>query len=98
MSFVGPRPAIHDEFKYENIEDNLYKIIELRNKVLPGITGYAQVKSRNDLDWNQKLRLDFIYLNMSPKERCIADISIILSTFFEILYSKGEYDKRLNKQ
>ena len=48
MSFIGPRPAIHDELEYEIIDKNLINVIKLRTKVKPGITGYAQVKSRND--------------------------------------------------
>ena len=94
MSFVGPRPAVHDELEYEKIEKNLIKVIKLRTELKPGITGYSQVKSRNDLNWNEKLKLDFIYLNMSPKKRLLMDIIIIFLTIKEIFYSKGIYDTR----
>ena len=94
MSFVGPRPAIHDEFIYEKIDPKLSNIISLRTKVKPGITGYAQTKSRNDLDWNQKLIFDKEYISLSPKRRFLQDIIIVLKTFSEILFTKGAYDKR----
>ena len=94
MSFVGPRPPIHDEFKYEKIDYKFHNVIELRKKVKPGITGYAQIKSRNDLTWNEKLKFDEIYLNMSEEKRLLTDLFIIFLTFKEILYSKGIYDKR----
>ena len=94
MSFIGPRPAIHDELEYEIIDKNLINVIKLRTKVKPGITGYAQVKSRNDLTWNDKLKLDKVYMNMNEKNRFFTDFLIIFFTIKEILDSKGVYDKR----
>ena len=95
MSFVGPRPAIHDEFNYEKIDPKLSNIISLRTKVKPGITGYSQTKSRNNIDWNQKLIFDKEYISLSPKRRFLEDIIIVLTTFSEILFTKGAYDKRI---
>ena len=55
MSFVGPRPPIFDELDSEDINSDLISFLDQRTKVKPGLTGYAQIMSRNDLDWNQKL-------------------------------------------
>lgn len=94
MSFIGPRPAVYDELDYENIHQDLVKVIKLRTEIKPGITGYSQVVSRNDLDWNEKLKLDKIYLNMNVKKRLITDFIIIFYTIREIFFSKGIFDKR----
>ena len=96
MSFVGPRPPIHDELGYENINPKLYGILKERTTVRPGITGYAQVKSRNDLDWNEKLILDKEYLSLSQKKRFIEDIIIVMKTLLEIIFTKGAYDKKVD--
>ena len=58
MSFVGPRPALFNQ-------DDL---IELRSnkgidKLVPGITGWAQVNGRDNLSIPDKVSLDFDYLN-----------------------------------
>ena len=51
MSFVGPRPALY----------NQYDLIELRkqgsDKLLPGITGWAQVNGRDELSISDKVSL-----------------------------------------
>tara|TARA_Y100001978_G_C23680047_1_gene428507 strand:- start:1426 stop:1953 length:528 start_codon:yes stop_codon:yes gene_type:complete len=95
MSLVGPRPPVHDELDYETIDDINMPIINERRKVRPGITGYAQIKSRNDLTWNQKLELDHKYLSYKPFKRLLVDFKILLLTFYEIFSSKGIYDKKI---
>ena len=57
MSFVGPRPALFNQ-------DDL---IALRtevgvDKLLPGLTGWAQVNGRDDLPIPQKVALDVAYM------------------------------------
>ena len=58
MSFVGPRPALFNQ------ED----LIALRkekgvNKLLPGVTGWAQINGRDNLSIAEKVDLDLEYLN-----------------------------------
>ena len=56
MSFVGPRPLLMEYL-------NLYSEEEkLRHSVKPGITGWAQINGRNNIDWKQKLELDIWYV------------------------------------
>ena len=94
MSFVGPRPAIHDELIGEKISINNKHMISKRVKVLPGLTGYSQVKARNDLSWDEKLNLDKKYFNYLEKIPFLIDFYIIFMTFSSILFPQGEYDKR----
>lgn len=94
MSFVGPRPPIFDELDSEDINSDLISFLDQRTKVKPGLTGYAQIMSRNDLDWNQKLILDKKYLSIESEKRIFLDFKIILLTFLEVISSKGIYDKK----
>ena len=84
MSIVGPRPLIPKE-KY---------VLKLRdeygaNKILPGITGLAQVHGRDEITDENKAAYDGKYaLNMS----LFLDISIIFKTIFDVLQSRGIHD------
>lgn len=81
MSFVGPRPALH----------NQYDLIEMRTKrgvekLLPGLTGWAQVNGRDELSLEEKVKQDEFYkINFS----IILDIKILIRTFFKVLGSKN---------
>jgi len=82
MSLVGPRPAIPEQVaNYGDIERQ-------RLKVLPGITGLAQISGRNTIDWDERIRLDVCYVN----NRSIwMDTKIISATFFQIIRFQGIY-------
>ena len=56
MSLVGPRPLLPEYLPLYSKEQNK------RHQVLPGITGLAQVKGRNNLDWRTKFRYDVWYV------------------------------------
>ena len=68
MSLVGPRPLPVDYVNLFSGEQNN------RHQVLPGITGLAQVKGKNDLSWNDKFKLDLEYVN---KISFLLDIQIL---------------------
>ena len=53
MSFVGPRPALYNQD--DLIAMRGAKGIEV---LLPGITGWAQVNGRDELDLEQKVQLE----------------------------------------
>ena len=81
MSVVGPRPALYNQ--YELIEKRTELGID---KVKPGITGYAQVMGRDDINDDQKVQYDKYYIdNQSFK----LDIWIIWKTIKNVLTSKG---------
>ncbi len=81
MSFVGPRPALFNQ------ED----LIALRtekgvDKLLPGITGWAQVNGRDELSISDKVALDTEYLN---RQSFWFDIKILWMTFLKVAKRDG---------
>lgn len=81
MSLVGPRPL---PVEYANLfsgEQNN------RHKILPGITGLAQVNGKNDLSWNEKFKLDLEYVN---KVSFSLDIQILFKTLILALSFKKD--------
>ncbi len=80
MSVVGPRPLYPEYLQYYS---DLHK---KRHEVRPGITGWAQVKGRNDLDWRKRLDLDVDYLNMMS---FATDLKLLWRTLFIVLRAKG---------
>jgi len=81
MSFVGPRPALF----------NQYDLIALRKKngvdrLLPGLTGWAQVNGRDELPISEKVRWECEYL----RSRSFGfDMKIIWMTFLKVLRRDG---------
>ena len=95
MSFVGPRPAVSDEFKFEELSLSDEKKKILRSEIKPGLTGLAQIKGRNSNLWPDKLKYDSIYIKSlnRPFLNCfLGDIVLIFLTFREIFNTSGEYD------
>ena len=81
MSFVGPRPALFNQ------ED----LIALRSeksvdKLLPGITGWAQVNGRDELSIPDKVALDVEYLK---RQSFWFDIKILWMTFVKVIKRDG---------
>ena len=81
MSFVGPRPALFHQ-------DDL---IQLRtqygvHKLLPGLTGWAQVNGRDELPIPDKVKLDVEYMQ---QQSFLMDAKIIILTFVKVLRSEG---------
>ena len=81
MSIVGPRPALY----------NQYELIEMRTKIgihrlLPGITGWAQINGRDELDLEDKVAYDKFYLQ---KKSVLFDIKIIFKTITKVLSADG---------
>lgn len=81
MSFVGPRPALF----------NQHDLIALRtrkgiHRLLPGITGWAQVNGRDDLPIPIKVECDEYYL----RHRSVAlDLRILGLTLLRVMRSQG---------
>ena len=75
MSLVGPRPPVtyHPYNGYSNYPENAKK----RFIVRPGLTGLSQIKYRNGVSWDNRIKMDVKYTeNISLLE----DIKIILAT------------------
>ncbi|HTQ68034.1 MAG TPA: sugar transferase [Solirubrobacteraceae bacterium] len=82
MSLVGPRPL--PERDYEMLEDWHRK----RYLVLPGITGLWQVSGRSELDFDDLVNLDFVYLE---RWSLALDLTILLKTVPAVLTRRGAY-------
>jgi sugar transferase EpsL len=83
MSLVGPRPLLVRYLPHYSLEERK------RHTVRPGITGYAQVEGRNQLDWNSRLTLDVKYVeNLS----FLLDLRIIFKTISKTLKREGIAD------
>jgi O-antigen biosynthesis protein WbqP len=81
LSFVGPRPALH----------NQYDLVLLRtecgvHKILPGLTGWAQVNGRDDLPIPLKVKYDYEY---SQRSSLLFDIEIIFRTLVRVTRRDG---------
>jgi len=80
MSIIGPRPLLEEYLV-------LYSVHQARrHEVRPGITGWAQVNGRNDLDWQKRFELDLWYVdNVS----FLLDLKIIFLTIQKIFKREG---------
>jgi len=81
MVFVGPRPALYNQ-------DDLMalRVAAGVEKLIPGITGWAQVNGRDELSLEQKVALEKEYL---LKKSLFIDFQILIKTFTNVLGSKG---------
>ena len=82
MSLVGPRPLPQRDF--DRLEDWHKK----RYLVMPGITGLWQISGRSDLDFDDLVRLDFLYLE---RWSVGLDLTILLKTVPAVLLRRGAY-------
>jgi exopolysaccharide biosynthesis polyprenyl glycosylphosphotransferase len=82
MSLVGPRPLPMRDF------DRLEEWHKKRYLVLPGITGLWQVSGRAELDFDDLVRLDFLYLE---RWSIMLDLSILLKTIPAVLTRRGAF-------
>lgn len=82
MSLVGPRPL--PERDYMRLEDWHKK----RYLVLPGITGLWQVSGRSELDFDDLVRLDFLYLE---RWSVFLDLTILVKTVPAVLARRGAF-------
>ena len=81
MSFVGPRPALFNQ-------DDL---VSLRtavgvSRLLPGLTGWAQINGRDELSIPEKVRFDEYYM---LHQSLAFDLKILLLTFVKVLRREG---------
>ena len=82
MSLVGPRPLPMRDYE---LLDPWHK---KRYLVLPGITGLWQVSGRSELDFDDLVRLDFLYLEQWS---LFLDLSIIIKTIPAVFTRRGAY-------
>lgn len=79
MSIVGPRPLLVKYLPYYSSQE------KLRHTVRPGITGWAQLKGRNTLKWDNRLAYDVEYVNNIS---LFFDLKIMLLTVKKVFKSE----------
>lgn len=79
MSFIGPRPPLtYHPWPIEEYTKEQFKMFDIR----PGITGWAQVNGRKEVEWHKRIELNVWYVeNVSMW----LDIKIIFMTIFKVL-------------
>lgn len=80
MSFVGPRPLLMQYLdRYSDTERR-------RMDAMPGITGLAQIRGRNESDWTEKFAHDVEYVeNIS----FVRDLKILAATIWPVVSRRG---------
>ncbi|MGL5417354.1 MAG: sugar transferase [Clostridium sp.] len=81
MSVVGPRPALYNQYDLRDMRTG-----KQIHKLMPGLTGWAQINGRDEIPLKDKVELDRYYLE---KKSFIFDIKIIFMTVFSVLRSDG---------
>lgn len=79
MSFIGPRPPLtYHPWAYSEYTEEQLRMFAVR----PGITGWAQVNGRKEVEWNRRIELNVWYVDhMSLR----LDIKIMFMTVFKVL-------------
>lgn len=80
MSVIGPRPLMTRYLKYYSEEERR------RHDVRPGLSGYAQIQGRNNVNWDERLKLDVFYVDHVS---FAMDIRILLDTVLVVLKREG---------
>lgn len=81
MSIVGPRPALWNQYDLIEERDKYHA-----NDVRPGLTGWAQINGRDELEIPVKARLDGEYVE---RMSLLFDIRCIFNTILPVLFHKG---------
>lgn len=80
MSLVGPRPLLMEYLPLYNPEQ------ARRHDVRPGITGWAQVNGRNEINWEEKFKLDLWYVE---HRSFMLDLRILWMTVEGVVNARG---------
>lgn len=89
MSFIGPRPPLtYHPWPYEEYTDEQKRMFEVR----PGITGWAQVNGRKNVEWNRRIELNVWYIDHLS---LWLDIKIFFLTIFKVL--RNEENENVGK-
>lgn len=81
MALIGPRPALYNQ--KDLIKKRTSKGIEV---LIPGITGWAQINGRDELEIDEKVNMDYYYLK---NKSTLLDIKILFLTFFKASKADG---------
>ena len=88
MSVVGPRPALYNQIDLRDMRTEVGV-----EKLIPGLTGWAQINGRDEIPLTQKVALDKEYLD---KRTFMLDIKIIFMTILSVLKSDGVQEGKVD--
>ncbi len=80
MSIIGPRPLMARYLDYYTEEERK------RHNVRPGLSGYAQVHGRNNVDWGERMKMDIYYAEHISFGM---DVKILIDTILIVLKREG---------
>lgn len=80
MSIIGPRPLLVRYLDYYTEEERK------RHNVRPGLSGYAQVHGRNNVNWGEKMKMDIYYAEHISFGM---DVKILIDTILIVLKREG---------
>ncbi len=87
MALIGPRPPLtYHPWNLEDYTEEQRRMFEVR----PGITGWAQVNGRKDVEWNQRILLNVWYVDHVS---LWLDIKIFFLTIYKVLANADNENK-----
>ena len=87
MSFIGARPVLtYHPWKFEEYTKEQAKRFDVR----PGITGWAQIHGRKDVEWHKRIELDIYYVEHIS---FWLDVKIFLKTIYNVILMKDNVNK-----
>ena len=82
MSIIGPRPPLtYHPWSYDEYSDEQKRMFRVR----PGITGWAQVNGRKNVEWPRRIELNVEYVE---KMSFAFDLMIFIKTIFKVIGMK----------
>ncbi len=83
MSLIGPRPPLtYHPWPVEEYTADQLRMFEVR----PGLTGWAQINGRREVEWHERIRLNVWYVDHVSLQ---LDIKIFFVTIFKVITSKN---------
>lgn len=90
MSIVGPRPALYNQLDLRDMRTEVGV-----HKLVPGLTGWAQINGRDEIPLDVKVGLDKEYLD---KKSFLFDLKIIFLTVIKVLKSDGVKEGKVDSK
>ena len=79
MALIGPRPPLtYHPWRVEDYTEEQFRMFEVR----PGITGWAQVNGRKEVEWHRRIELNVWYVDHVSLP---LDIKIMFMTVFKVV-------------
>lgn len=86
MSLIGPRPALtYHPWTYNEYTEEQKRMFHVR----PGVTGWAQVNGRKEVEWPRRIELNVEYVD---KMSLYFDLMIFFKTIFKVLRMEDNFN------